>query len=167
MLRLGSLYAVIALSLSACTGLGSLKYQRVADGSPPQNLAKLPYGEYVKLEVSSTIDITRYLERSDREVVYVSAGLCPAAGEKDVKVIAFGPFESRHPQRYDIYLVAKNPESHIRYSSTFLAEYSAYDLKRDRRDVCIRLSAPGYPAAARSEELRVPAEVFSRNDNAE
>lgn len=162
-LRLGTLYALIALSLSACAGLGSLKYQGVANGSPPPNplFKQLPYGAYVKVEISSTIDITQY------NAVYAFARLCPASGQKDVKVIAFGPFENRHRQRYDIYLVAKHPESHIRYSSTFLAEYSPYDLKRDSRDVCIRLSAPGYPAAAQSEELRVPASVFSHDESIE
>ncbi|MER9062070.1 hypothetical protein [Mesorhizobium sp. M0698] len=145
-----------------------MKYQGVVEGRPPTSLGKqLPYGEYFNVEVSSTIDITQYLERSSREHVYLLARLCPASGQKDSKVIAFGPFETRQRQQYDIYLVARHPESGIRYSDTFLAEFGAYDLKRDKRDVCIKFSAPGYPAAVQSEELRVPAEVFSRNANAE
>jgi hypothetical protein len=168
MLRLSAVCAVIALSLSSCAGLGSLKFQSIADGSPPPNVTKPPtYGEYFRVEVSSSIDIKDYLQRSRREVVYVRARLCPVSGEQDVNIIAFGPFEGPYHLRYDIYLVAQHPEPHRRYSKTFLAEYSAYDLGRDRRDVCISMLAPGYPAAARSKELRVPADVFSGSRSAD
>lgn len=164
MLKIYAFYAVTALSLSACAGLGSLKYQGVVEGkSPPSPGKQLPYREYFKVEVSSTIDIPQYLERSSEGPVYAFARLCPASGQKDVKVIAFGPFEIRQRQRYDIYLVARHPETGIRYSDTFLAEYDPYDLARDKRDVCITLSASRFPAAVRSEELRVPAEAFSRS----
>ena len=167
MLRLSALCVVIAL-FSSCAGLGSLKFQSIADGSPPPDVVKpSTYSEYFKVEVSSTMDIKGYLERSRREAVSVYARLCPVSGKRDVNVIAFGPFEGRHHLRYDIYLVAQHPEPDRRYSKTFLAEYSAYDLGRDRRDVCISMLAPGYPAAARSKELRVPAEVFSSSKSAD
>jgi hypothetical protein len=167
MLRLGFACAFIALSLSSCAGLGLLEFQGITDKSAPPNIAEpSAYGEYFKVEVSSTVDIKQYLERSSRDAVYVSARLCPVIGEKDANVIAFGPFDGRHRQRYDIYLVARHPEPHRRYSKTFLAEHSAYDLGRDRRDVCISMLAPGYPAAARSKELRVSAEMFSGSKSA-
>lgn len=159
---------MMALFLCGCTALGSLSYDGVTETSVRPDDSKLSaYAGYLRVELSSTVDIAQYLHRSGREVLYVHARLCPVPGKQDVTVIAFGPYERSGGGKYDIYIVPQHPQPSLRYSKTFLAEHRPYDLKMAGQDVCVRFSAPGYPAATWSEELRIPASVLSRNANAQ
>jgi hypothetical protein len=158
-LKVSTLCVAIAFSLSSCAGLGSLKFESIShEGPSPEIVKPSAYSEYFKVEVSSTLN--DYLKTSGRDAAYVHARFCPISGKEDVTLIAFGPFEGHHDRRHHIYLVARYPEAHHHYSKNFLAEHRAYDLARDRRDVCLSVEVPGYPAAKQSKELRIPSAVF-------
>lgn len=167
MWRLGLFCAATGLFLSSCAGLGALKLEGISNESPPADYMRSPaYVGYFKVALSSTT-VEKFLESSGRDSLYVTARLCPVAGGEDVEIIAGLPDTERKRQIYDVYLVARYTGPHRRYSAGTLEPQNAYDLAKDKRDVCIRLTSPGLPAAAWSEELRVPAETLRQARAAE
>jgi hypothetical protein len=136
----------------------------MTNSAPPIGETPLPYGDYYRLDIATALDP---MALQSGNGVYVHARFCaqPQAGRK-AKIIAFGPAYTDRKFIYSIFLVSHIPEKGKSYPDSFFETYPPYDLKDTNHDVCVRLSAPGYPVAAQSGELRIPARAFRAKGNA-
>ncbi|HJQ15434.1 MAG TPA: hypothetical protein VJ859_00370 [Allosphingosinicella sp.] len=134
-----------------------------------------PYGQYLQVNISSTTSLTAISDKVDG--VYVHADFCPLRDSH--RLIAFRPvglggedlgLPSSAPQQrsdpdgryhYRIFVVVAHPMPGVEYSTTAM-ERPRYDIRTAKRDLCLRLFAPGYNLIpSRSQTIRVSATAIS------
>jgi hypothetical protein len=181
---LQSLTVVFLFSLTGCgKPLGIYKFE---DASLVQSLPlgdnilnedrPYPYKEYLRIEVSSETNLNR---EETGAGLYIEADYCPIDNRK--RIIAFGPmatdghaFENWQRDkslpfvtdkrdgkfRYVVYLV---PASLARrdFGGPNGRLIKGYDLRAQKRAVCMRFFVPGYNIiASRSKEIMIPADAI-------
>jgi hypothetical protein len=132
------------------------------------------YPEYFEIELSSEVDLTALVPELD--AIYPKADFCPGPGSGEV--IVRGPVTdegedvnepslARRPWRqadgrfhYRLFVVAAHPLPGVRYSKDMM-QRPRYDLRKGRRDICLRLTSPGYNLIpSRSAITRVRASLL-------
>ncbi|HET6942287.1 MAG TPA: hypothetical protein VFH89_09015 [Sphingomicrobium sp.] len=132
------------------------------------------YGEFLAITLASSTNLAALSEK--RQAVYVNADFCPM--QNGDGIVALGPVNEagKDPTfasnaigikphgdgrfRYRIYLVPAHPMPDVHYSTSAM-EWPRYDLRSARRDVCVRLHAPGYNVTrSQSQTVIVPAELI-------
>ncbi|MEO6360456.1 MAG: hypothetical protein ABIO43_07795 [Sphingomicrobium sp.] len=169
----------LVLQLAACgEHLGDYSVETVklvTDTSIPAEHRPSPtYGEYLEIQLASQTNLVEIGDKLDG--VYVDADSCPLHDPNGF--IAFGPFgddgqDLGVPSAAPALRVHRDGRSRYRI---FLAvgyrgrpatkpgqiELPTYDLRNANRDVCLRLSAPGYNLIkSRSDTIRVPVSVIA------
>jgi hypothetical protein len=133
-----------------------------------------PYGQYLEVRVASKTSLTSIRRKVDG--VYVDADFCPLRNRNGL--IAFGPFSddgrdlslpsdagSLHAARdglfrYRLYVVVAYTAQ--RETSPGQLQLPTYDLRGAKRDLCLRLFAPGFNLIrSRSGTISVPADMIS------
>jgi len=165
------------LILSACgqnLGTYAVEAVRVTTDVPLRAETAAHYGHFLEVRLASRTSLTALADEIDG--VYVDADFCPLRNPDGV--IAFGPFgddgedlglssvaPALRPSadgdfHYRIYVpIAYRSEPATKPGQIQLP---TYDLRTTKRDLCLRLFAPGYNIIkSRSETVRVPANVIS------
>lgn len=133
-----------------------------------------PYGQYLEIRVASKTSLTSIEKKADG--IYVDADFCPLRNRNGL--IAFGPFSddgrdlslpsdagSLHAGRdglfrYRLYVVVAYTAQRV--TSSGQLQLPTYDLRGAKRDLCLRLFAPGYNLIkSRSGTISVPADMIS------
>lgn len=169
----------LLLQLAACgeyLGVYSVETVKLVTETsiPPDSRPSPSYGQYLEVQLASKTNLVEIGAKLDG--VYIDADSCPLHDPNGF--IAFGPFgddgqdlgvPSAAPalrvhrdgrSRYRIFLA-------VRYRGRTATKpgqtrIPAYDLRDANRDVCLRLSAPGYDLIkSRSETVRVPAHAIA------
>lgn len=174
---------VLAAALIVATGgcgehLGAYRAEdvRLVSTIPPAALdgVEVPYKEYLRIELSSPKSL--YAAETGGGL-YTEADFCPLRNR--YQMVGFGPVSTQGrrveswaggqaPSRrsrdgrfhYFVYIV---PQSAARKPYPNADEtLPAYDLRRQRRDICLRFFAPGYNIIpSRSDTVRIPADSIA------
>ena len=169
----------LCLCLSACgdhLGEYELEDVRVVQALPPAAAdGKVePNGEYLRVELSSQ---TSLYAAHTGPGLYTDADFCPLRNRD--QLIAFEPIASdekavedwkrrgalrQNPRdkryHYFVYLVPSSPPRKLFTNSDDVI--AGYDLRRQKRDICIRFFIPGYNIIpSRSDVVRIPAETLA------
>ncbi len=166
----------LLLCLSACGDhLGEYQIEdvRLVRAMPPAAIdgRRLPpYPEYVRVELSSE---TSLYAANTGPGLYTNGDFCPLRDPN--RLIAFGPVASnghaveswkrdkaltpdKRDKRYHyfVYVVPSTPPRKLFANSE--DAITAYDLRRQKRDVCLRFFVPGYNISpSRSETVHIHA----------
>ncbi len=133
------------------------------------------YRRFLEVRLASRTSLTEFADEIDG--IYVDADFCPLRNPDGV--IAFGPFggdgedlgvPSAAPAlrpsadgdfHYRVYLPIAYRAN--RATKPGQIQLPTYDMRETRRDLCLRLFAPGYDIIkSRSETVTVPADLISR-----
>ena len=171
-------FSLATLLISGCgqnLGAYAVEAVRVTTDVPLRADTAAHYGQLLEVRLRSKTSLTALADEIDG--VYVDADFCPLHNAHGV--IAFGPFgddgddlglPSAAPAlrsgadgdfHYRIYV----PVSYRAEPATKPGQLQlpTYDLRGTKRNLCLRLFAPGYNIIkSRSETIRVPADVISR-----
>jgi hypothetical protein len=139
------------------------------------NWPALPYPEFLRIELSSEANLNT---ANTGPGLYTDADFCPLRDSNHL--IAFEPIgtDERSVQDYAgvrklvsdprdgrfHYFVYVVPSSARRKPYTNSSEnIPAYDLRRQKQDICLRFFVPGYNViTSRSDTIRIPAQVLAR-----
>lgn len=168
----------LAVPLSACgdhLGAYEVEEVRLVDQLPQNDTLDWPphpYAEFLRIEVSSTSNLSAI---NTGPGVYTDADFCPLRDA--YRLLALGPIandetfidgRSRHliPDRRDgryHYLIYVVPSSSARkLFSNSVDEKPPYDLRKQGRDLCLRLFLAGYNLIpSRSDVIKVPAKTLA------
>jgi hypothetical protein len=173
------LIAGALISIASC-GLPLGKYEVVAvtlTGEIPreEGASYTDYGRYLKIALSSETSLTALPDKVDG--VYAHADFCPFSDP--YFLTTFGPFSSENADlglpsfakplergpdgrfHYIVYIVPSHPVPDVEYHQKAKAR-ETYDLGSDKRDICLRIDAPGYNLIeSKSETVRIPYEVIA------
>jgi hypothetical protein len=175
-------FTLALMSLLSLTGCGqhlgsyAVEEARVVTEIPQSHFGSPSpsYGRYLEVRFASKTSLTSVGRKVD--AVYVDSDFCPLRNRSGL--IAFGPYGNDGQDlglpgdanalksgrdglfRYRVYVVvAHRGQRAVGHGQLQLP---TYDLKGSNRDLCLRLSAPGYNLIhSRSETIRVPAELVS------
>jgi hypothetical protein len=141
----------------------------------PDDLTPSPYSEYLRIELSSDFNLNT---ADTGPGLYTEADFCPFRDPD--RFIAFGPVANderpveswKRTQRltpnhqdgryhYFVYVVPAFSKRKLFTNSP--NQIPAYDLRHERRGVCLRFFVPGYNIiASRSDTVEVPAQLLAR-----
>lgn len=166
----------LLLALGACGDhLGDYRFEdvRLVQAIPAEafdGLEPPPYGEYLQISLSSEANL---YDADTGGGLYTDADFCPLRNPH--RMIAFGPLAadgsavenwrrearlSPNPRdgryHYAVFVVPRSPARKPYSNAT--ETIPAYDLRADRRGICLRFHAPGYHIIpSRSSAVEVPA----------
>lgn len=170
--------ALATLLISGCgqnLGTYAVGAVRVTTDVPLSAETAAQYGDFLEVRLASKTNLTALADGID--AVYVDADFCPLRNPDGV--IAFGPFGDggedlgvpsvapalRQSADGDFHYRIYVPIAYRAGPATKPGQIQLprYDLRETKRDLCLRLFAPGYNILkSRSETVRVPANVIFR-----
>jgi hypothetical protein len=171
--------ALATLLLTGCgqyLGDYSVEDVHLVPGIPPsrEGSPSPSYGQYLEIRVASKTNLTSIGQRVG--AVYVDADFCPLRNRDGL--IAFGPYSDEKRDlglprdanalkagadglyRYRLYVVVAYRAQRVTEPGQL--QLPTYNLQVSKRDLCLRLFAPGYNLIkSQSEIIKVPAEVVA------